>query len=135
MTEHVTDRMVDVGGYRLRAVEQGKGPLVLMIHGFPGLAWSWRHQMQPLAKAGYRAVAIDNLGYGCSDRPADPEAYTTERMQDYLLAVLDHYGAGRAIIGRISARNMRGTSPCARPIASRRSSPPFPMTMILPAAR
>jgi len=94
----MTERMIDVGGYRLRAVEQGQGPLVLMIHGFPGLAWSWRHQMDPVAGAGYRAVAIDSLGYGGSDRPAGPAAYTAERMQDYLLALLDHYEADRAIV-------------------------------------
>ncbi|WP_375196246.1 alpha/beta fold hydrolase [Sphingobium sp.] len=92
------DHMIDVGSYRLRAVERGDGPLVLMIHGFPGLAWSWRHQMAPLAEAGYRAVAIDSLGYGDSDRPADPAAYTAQRMQDYLIALLDHYGAERAVI-------------------------------------
>lgn len=94
----MTDRLIDVGGYRLRAEEQGEGPLVLMIHGFPGLAWSWRHQMEPLAKAGYRAVAIDSLGYGGSDRPADRAAYTADRMQEYLLAVLDHYGSDEAYI-------------------------------------
>ena len=94
----ITERLIDVGGVRLRAVEQGAGPLVLMIHGFPGLAWSWRHQMAPLAQAGYRAVAIDSLGYGGSDRPADPAAYAADRMQDYLLAVLDHYGAARAAV-------------------------------------
>ncbi|QGP80539.1 alpha/beta fold hydrolase [Sphingobium sp. CAP-1] len=94
----MTVRMIDVGGYRLRAVEQGVGPLVLMVHGFPGLAYSWRHQMAPLAKAGFRAVAIDSLGYGGSDRPAGQDAYTSERMQDYLLAVLNHYGADRAVI-------------------------------------
>lgn len=92
------ERMIDVGGYRLRAVEEGEGPLVLMLHGFPGLAYSWRHQMGPLAAAGYRAVALDSLGYGGSDRPADPAAYTAARMQVYLIAVLDHYGADQAIV-------------------------------------
>ena len=111
------ERMIDVGGgYRLRAVEQGDGPLVLMVHGFPGLAWSWRHQMAPLAAAGYRAVAIDSPGYGGSDRPFDPAAYTADRMQDYLLAILDHYGAGRAVIigqdfGAQYAWNMAVRSP------------------------
>ncbi|ANI79735.1 alpha/beta fold hydrolase [Sphingobium sp. EP60837] len=94
----VKEQLIDVGRYRLRAVEQGEGPLVLMIHGFPGLAWSWRHQMAPLAEAGYRAVAIDSLGYGGSDRPADPAAYTSDHMQDYLIALLDHYGAAQAVI-------------------------------------
>lgn len=92
------ERMIDAGGVRLRAVEQGEGPLVLMIHGFPGLAYSWRHQMAPLAEAGYRAVAIDSLGYGGSDRPRDPALYTSDRMQAYLLAVLDAYAADTACI-------------------------------------
>lgn len=94
----VTEQLIDIGGHRLRAVERGDGRLVLMIHGFPGLAWSWRHQMEPLAAAGYRAVAIDSLGYGGSDRPADPAAYTADRMQDHLLALLDHYGVEKAFI-------------------------------------
>lgn len=97
MTEAVS-RMIDVGGFKLHAIEQGQGPLVLMIHGFPGLAWSWRHQMAPLAQAGFRAVAIDSLGYGGSDRPSDPMAYTAKRMQTYLLAVLDHYEAETAFV-------------------------------------
>ena len=95
----INGRMVDVGdGLRLRAVEAGEGPLVLMIHGFPGLAYSWRHQMLPIAEAGWRAVAIDSLGYGGSDRPLDPSLYAADRMQAYLLAVLDHYGAAQAVI-------------------------------------
>ena len=92
------EKRIDVGGYHLRAVERGDGPLVFMIHGFPGLAWSWRHQMEPLAQGGFRAVAIDSLGYGGSDRPTDPAAYTADRMQAYLLALLDHYEADKAVI-------------------------------------
>jgi pimeloyl-ACP methyl ester carboxylesterase len=94
----MTEKLIDAGDYRLRAVEQGEGPLVLMIHGFPGLAWSWRHQMEPLAAAGFRAVAIDSLGYGGSDRPTDPAAYDADRMQAYLIALLDHYEADKAVI-------------------------------------
>lgn len=93
-----TERFVEVDGQRLRTVTQGDGPLVLMVHGFPGLAWSWRHQMAPLAKAGFRAVAIDSLGYGGSDRPLDQSLYTAERMQAYLLGVLDAYGAENAFV-------------------------------------
>ena len=92
------ERMIDVGPVTLRVVEQGEGPLVLMIHGFPGLAYSWRHQMTPLAEAGFRAVAIDSLGYGGSARPLDPAFYTSARMQDYLLAILDSYAAEQAFV-------------------------------------
>jgi pimeloyl-ACP methyl ester carboxylesterase len=90
--------MINIGPHRLRVTEEGEGPLVLMIHGFPGLAWSWRHQMTPLAQAGYHAVAFDGLGYGGSDRPADPAAYTAERMHDQLLAILDHFAADQAVV-------------------------------------
>ena len=93
-----SERMIDVGPLAIRAVEAGEGPLVLMIHGFPGLAYSWRHQMAPLAAHGWRAVAIDSPGYGGSDRPLDPRLYASDRMQDYLLAILDAYSADRAVI-------------------------------------
>lgn len=92
------ERMIDVGPLAIRAVEAGEGPLALMIHGFPGLAYSWRHQMAPLADSGWRAVAIDSPGYGGSDRPLDARLYASDRMQDYLLAVLDAYGADRAVV-------------------------------------
>lgn len=110
------ERIIDAAGVPIRAVEQGDGPLVLMIHGFPGLAWSWRHQMAPLARAGYRAVAIDSPGYGGSDRPLNADCYTADRMQAYLLAILDAYGAERAIIvgqdfGAQYAWNMAVRSP------------------------
>ncbi|MDE2618579.1 MAG: alpha/beta hydrolase [Sphingomonadales bacterium] len=92
------ERTFTIDGERLHAIEQGEGPLVLMIHGFPGLAWSWRHQMAPLAAAGFRALAINSLGYGGSSRPAAPEAYTAARMQDLLLGVLDACGAASAYV-------------------------------------
>lgn len=94
----IGERMIDVGPLAIRAVEAGEGPLVLMIHGFPGLAYSWRHQMAPLAANGWRAVAIDCPGYGGSGRPLDPRLYASDRMQEYLLAILDAYSADRAII-------------------------------------
>jgi len=89
---------IATSGVTLAALEQGEGPLVLMIHGHPGLGWSWRHQLPALESAGYRAVAVDSLGYGGSDHPADPEEYTSERMQAIFTGVLDHYGADRAVI-------------------------------------
>lgn len=92
------EERIDVGGVAINAAIAGEGPLVLMIHGFPGLSWSWRHQMAPLAEAGFMAVAIDSLGYGKSDRPADPALYDSDHMQAYLLAILDHFGAETAFV-------------------------------------
>lgn len=68
-------RFVDVPGGRLHVVEQGTGPLVLLVHGFPESWRSWRHQLPALAAAGFRAVAMDVRGYGASHVPDDVEAY------------------------------------------------------------
>ena len=56
-------------GVRLHYVEQGEGPLVLLLHGFPEHWYSWRHQIGPLAEAGYRVVAPDLRGYNLSEKP------------------------------------------------------------------
>ncbi len=53
---------VKCGDIRLHVVEEGDGPLVLLIHGFPETSYSWRHQLPALAGAGYRAAAFDVPG-------------------------------------------------------------------------
>jgi pimeloyl-ACP methyl ester carboxylesterase len=63
------ERYVVTNGIRLFAVEEGEGPLVVLVHGWPEFWWSWRHTLPALAEAGYRAVAIDLPGYGHSDKP------------------------------------------------------------------
>jgi pimeloyl-ACP methyl ester carboxylesterase len=73
------------------------GPLVVLCHGFPGLSYSYRHQLTALAAAGYRAVALDMKGYGQSDRPLELEAYQARVVSDDLAAVLDALGAERAV--------------------------------------
>jgi pimeloyl-ACP methyl ester carboxylesterase len=75
----------------IHAVEAGTGPLVLLIHGFPELWYSWRHQLPALAEAGFRAVAIDVRGYG---RSSAPEAVEDYRM---LELVADNVGVVRAL--------------------------------------
>lgn len=91
-------RFIESDGLKLHALTQGCGPLVLMTHGFPGLAYAWRHQMAPLAEAGFTAVALDMLGYGHSDRPLEQTHYEAAAQQRHLAAVLDHFGAKQAII-------------------------------------
>jgi len=69
-TRHIqTDRL------NQQILEAGSGPLVLLIHGFPELAVSWRAQVEALACAGFHAVAPDMRGYGGTDKPADTAAY------------------------------------------------------------
>lgn len=85
-------------GHRMAWVEQGEGPVVVMVHGFPESWYSWRHQLQPLAEAGYRAVAIDVRGYGRSARPAPVEAYAMTSLVGDVMAVLDALGADTGVV-------------------------------------
>jgi pimeloyl-ACP methyl ester carboxylesterase len=71
----VKHQIIDANGIRLHVVEEGEGPLVLLVHGFPESWYSWRHQLPVLAAAGYRAVALDVRGYGRSSAPAPVDAY------------------------------------------------------------
>lgn len=94
----VTHRLVDAGGVRIHVAEEGEGPLVLLVHGFPESWYSWRHQLPALAAAGYRAAAIDVRGYGRSSAPIEVEAYG---MLDHVadnVDVVQALGEDRAII-------------------------------------
>lgn len=73
-------RTVRTNGINLRCAVAGKGPLVLFVHGFPESWFSWRHQLQPVADAGFTACAIDVRGYGGSDKPHPVSAYAMETM-------------------------------------------------------
>ncbi len=95
MLEH---HQLKANGIDLHLACQGEGPLVLMCHGYPGLWYSWRHQLQPIAEAGYRAVAMDMRGYGGSSRPSDSIEYGFDRQSGDVLAVLDHFGEEQAVL-------------------------------------
>ena len=72
--------MVRANGINLAVYEQGEGPPVVLLHGFPELAFSWRHQLPALADAGFRAIAPDQRGYGGSDVPPDVSDYRIEEL-------------------------------------------------------
>src|SRR5690348_12552136 len=72
----VRHRFIETNSIRMHIAEQGTGPLVVLLHGFPESWYSWRHQLGALAAAGYHAVAPDLRGYGQTDRPARSELYT-----------------------------------------------------------
>jgi pimeloyl-ACP methyl ester carboxylesterase len=82
-------KTIDVGELRLRAAVEGAGPLVILVHGFPESWWSWRHQMAPIAEAGFTACAIDVRGYGGSDKPQPVDAYAMEHMIADLVGLKD----------------------------------------------
>jgi pimeloyl-ACP methyl ester carboxylesterase len=93
----MAERELAVNGIRLHVSEQGEGPLVVLCHGFPELAFSWRHQIPALAAAGYRVVAPDMRGFGLSSAPAEVEAYDVLTLCGDLVALLDELGEGEAI--------------------------------------
>jgi pimeloyl-ACP methyl ester carboxylesterase len=100
MMENMTDvreRTVATNGVDLHVVEAGEGPLVVLAHGFPELAYSWRHQVPAIAAAGYRVIAPDQRGYGRSSRPEVLEDYDIEHLVGDLLGLLDEAGEERAI--------------------------------------
>jgi pimeloyl-ACP methyl ester carboxylesterase len=77
--------------------EEGEGPAVLMVHGFPELAFSWRHQLPALAGAGFRAIAPDMRGYGQTDAPAGVDQYSAAELIKDLCGLLDALDLPRAI--------------------------------------
>jgi pimeloyl-ACP methyl ester carboxylesterase len=91
-------QQVTNGDIELHVVSQGEGPLVVMCHGFPGLWYSWRHQLDALAEAGFCAVAMDMRGYGRSSRPRYSDEYTFDKLSGDVLAVLDHFQADTAVM-------------------------------------
>ncbi|CAL0325397.1 unnamed protein product [Lupinus luteus] len=87
--EEVEHRTVKVNGINMHIAEKGQGPLVLFIHGFPDLWYSWRHQITALASLGYRCLAPDLRGFGDTDVPATPTSYTTLHVVGDLIGLLD----------------------------------------------
>ena len=88
VTREGVNLAVDVGG---------EGPPIVLAHGFPELAFSWRHQVPALLEAGFKVAVPDQRGYGRSDRPDAIEAYDIVQLTGDLLAVLDSLGEERAI--------------------------------------
>ncbi len=80
-------RMVQSGDVRLAVRVAGSGPLAILMHGWPELAYSYRHQIGPLAAAGYTVAVPDMRGYGGSSKPADPALYSTDHSADDMAAI------------------------------------------------
>jgi pimeloyl-ACP methyl ester carboxylesterase len=91
-------RIVDANGIRLAVHEQGSGPPVILLHGFPELAYSWRHQLPVLAAAGYRAIAPDLRGYGASSKPNGVASYTIQELIGDVTGTMDSLDIEKAVI-------------------------------------
>lgn len=88
---------VATNGIRLAVHEAGDGPAVILLHGFPELAFSWRHQLPALAAAGYRAIAPDQRGYGGSDIPPRVEDYTVQTLIADIEGLMSALSTGPAL--------------------------------------
>ena len=91
-------RVLGTNGIRMHIAERGAGPLVVLCHGFPESWYSWRHQLQALAEAGFHTVAPDMRGYGETDRPEAIDQYTLLHLVGDMVGLLDALGAEKAVI-------------------------------------
>lgn len=90
-------RFIDAKGVRLAVYEQGTGTPVVLVHGWPEIAYSWKHQIPAVAAAGFRAIAPDLKGFGRSDAPKDKTLYGIRQVTDDLASMLDALGIDKAV--------------------------------------
>ncbi|HMO54662.1 MAG TPA: alpha/beta hydrolase, partial [Tepidiformaceae bacterium] len=89
---------VETNGVSLEVTEAGDGPLVVLLHGFPELAYSWRHQIPALAGAGFHVVAPNQRGYGKSSRPPDVADYAVELLAADVAGLIRALGHEQAVV-------------------------------------
>jgi pimeloyl-ACP methyl ester carboxylesterase len=95
MAARTQQKTIATDGTDIAFLVQGEGPLVILMHGWPELGISWRHQIEPLTAAGYRVAVPDMRGYGASGKPAAPERYAMDVLADDMAAIAAALGAGR----------------------------------------
>ena len=95
--ERVKHGFANSSGVKIHYATLGKGPLVVMIHGFPDYWYTWRHQMEALAED-HQVVAIDMRGYNKSDKPKGKKQYDMKFLIGDVLAVVKHFKKEKATI-------------------------------------
>ena len=90
--------LLDGNNLKIRSVVEGEGPLVVLVHGWPESWYSWRHQIKPLTKAGFKVAAIDVRGYGGSDKPHEISAYSLKSIAADIAGVIDSLGYKEAYL-------------------------------------
>ncbi|MEV0225908.1 alpha/beta hydrolase [Streptomyces sp. NPDC050704] len=141
----IAQRTLMVNGIGMHLAEAGEGPAVVLLHGFPELAYSWRHQLTALAAAGYRAIAPDIRGHGRTDAPAEVEAYGMRTMMADITGLMDALEVAEAVVaghdqGALLAWALAEAHPeRVRAIAALgvpyHPRPPMPLTQALAAYR
>ncbi|XP_075656711.1 epoxide hydrolase 1-like [Castanea sativa] len=96
--EGIDHRIVSVNGIKMHIAEKGQGPVVLFLHGFPELWYSWRHQIHALSSLGYHAVAPDLRGFGDTEAPTSITSYTCDHIVNDLVALIDSLGVEQVFL-------------------------------------
>ncbi|KAH9626985.1 hypothetical protein KSS87_017836 [Heliosperma pusillum] len=97
--DQIQHRYIHVRGLKLHIAETGTGSrVVILLHGFPEIWYTWRHQMIALANAGYRVIAPDFRGYGLSDIPSNPHTTTFLDLVLDLLSIIDHFALSKVFL-------------------------------------
>jgi pimeloyl-ACP methyl ester carboxylesterase len=94
----LADKYAQNGDVKIHYVVEGKGPLVVMVHGFPDYWATWKPLMAELSAAGYRTAAMDTRGYNLSDKPAGEAAYAMPNLVGDVAAVIAAEGQKKAIV-------------------------------------
>jgi len=100
ITEFPSPRLIDLNGIELEVFEAGqenKGNPIVLCHGWPEHAYSWRHQMPALAAAGYHVIVPNQRGYGNTSQPGEVTEYDIAHLTGDLAALLDHFGYDDAV--------------------------------------
>jgi pimeloyl-ACP methyl ester carboxylesterase len=92
MTSFPAPQTIATNGIELEVFSSGEGKPLVLCHGWPEHAYSWRHQIEPLAAAGYHVIVPNQRGYGHSSRPEAVTDYDAEHLCGDLVGLLDHYG-------------------------------------------
>ena len=93
-----THHQAIVNGVRLHYVEAGRGPLVILLHGFPEFWYSWRFQIPALARASFRVIAPDMRGYNLSEKPSGVASYRVKHLSADVAALVSHAGERQAVV-------------------------------------
>ena len=99
-TDFPKPTLIPVNGVELEVFEAGQqniGKPIVLCHGFPEHAFSWRYQVPVLVEAGYHVIVPNQRGYGNSSRPTEVTDYDIEHLSGDLIALLDHYGYEDAV--------------------------------------
>ena len=98
MTLNVKTHVVRTNGINMQVSEQGSGPVVILLHGFPDTWYSWRHQIPALAAAGYRVIAPTQRGYGETSRPTNVDAYDVLECTTDVVGLVQELGVESATV-------------------------------------